>query len=92
MSNDPAHDESHLEAIVAEFIEGDELLDVIGSLDADAYARYEVALLRILRECPDLFGDVYDLLEAQLYVRAEKEHARRMAEGEAARLDLRSAA
>ena len=80
--HDPATDNAPLERIVAEYIAGDELLDVIGCLTSQEYADYEVALLRIFRSKPELFGDAWTMLEAKLYERAEAELTKRIEEGE----------
>lgn len=80
--NDPSNDSAPVERIVAELIEGDELLDVIGSLPAQEYALYEVCLLRALRNSPEVFGEAWPMLEAALTVRAEVELRKRDADGE----------
>lgn len=86
--NDPARDDSAIERIVAEFIEGDELLDVIGSLSAQDYALWDVCLLRALRDHPDVFGEAWPLLESKLTERAQAQLRKDMADGERARLEM----
>jgi hypothetical protein len=83
--NDPATDNSAIERIVEELIAGDELIEVTDNLEGNDRALWEVTLLRVLREHPELFADVWPVLQAELQVRAEAQLRKEVAEGQEAR-------